>query len=311
MKIIALVPVKNESWALPSYISSVSKIADQIIALNDSSSDESKNILLAAGVTVVDYDSSEETIVNMGKRRQKLLEIGRKAGGTHFIWLDADEAFSANFIPKAFNLIRSLAPGQKITMRWVHAWKNTSEYLIDNKSPFGVIWKDFIVCDKKNYNFESTFLSEARTQGPFNDYIKLPDSEGVVLHWQFARWEISQLKQAHYRCTELIKGERSTRRINNTYRITLPKENLNTKEIPNEWTKSIITPADLISGKDFYINEIMRLFNEKGINFFEGLEIWHIKELYEIFIKLNKREPKTEVFPLWLIRLNELRHAFK
>ncbi len=55
MKIVALLPVKNESWALPSYLSSVSKIADQIIALDDSSSDNSKNILTGSGVTVISY----------------------------------------------------------------------------------------------------------------------------------------------------------------------------------------------------------------------------------------------------------------
>jgi len=37
MKIVAMLPFKNEEWVLPAYISSLSKIADEIIALDDNS----------------------------------------------------------------------------------------------------------------------------------------------------------------------------------------------------------------------------------------------------------------------------------
>ncbi len=311
MKIVALLPVKNESWALPSYLSSVSKIADEIIALNDSSTDSSVLILNKAGASVFDYDSSKEELVNMGKRRQRLLELGRKAGGTHFVWLDADETFSSNFISQAKQTILSLKPGQKITMRWVHAWKNTTDYLTDTHSPFGYIWKDFIVCDDKTSNFEEKFLSEGRTPGTHTDILRLPEKQGVVIHWQFSRFEITQLKQALYRCTELIEGTRGVRKINHTYSITLPNEKLITCQLPKTWIENILAPEIASEGKVFYLEQITELFTAKGITFFEGLQIWHIPELHSLFIKKTGREPHSKVFPAWLVALNKLRHGNK
>jgi glycosyltransferase involved in cell wall biosynthesis len=311
MKIIALIPVKNESWALPSYLSSVTKIADEIIALDDNSTDASKDILEKAGVDVIGYDATREQVVDMSARRRRLLEAGRKAGGTHFIWLDADETFSADFIPRAKEVIAGLEIGQKITMRWVHAWKNTADYLTDKNSPFGCVWKDFIVCDDPKYTFEKKFLSESRTPGPHENVLKLPEKQGVVIHWQFSRWDITQLKQALYRCTELLEGSRSVRRINHTYSITLANDNLLIAPLPQSWIKDLTLPKISDDNNDFYLTQITKLFSEKGIVYFEGLQIWHIPELYNLFITQVGRPPRIKVFPSWLIAINKLRHAYK
>lgn len=312
MNIIALLPFKNEAWALPSYLSSVSKIADQIIALDDQSRDESASVLRDAGARIVRYDFGSEKVVNMSRRRNALLTEGRKAKGTHFIWLDADETFSANFITNARSVISGLRPGQKLAMRWVHAWKDTNSMNTDPVSPFGVIWKDFVVCDDKRSTFEDRFLSEARTPGPHHGLINLPESEGVVIHWQFSRWEITQYKQALYRCLELIEGSRSARRINHTYSITLDRSDLMTGPIPTAWTQGLAIPA-VTDGNDtsFYEDQILSLFKTYGIVTFEPLEIWHLPKLRAQFVNDIGRNPKSQRFPAWLVALNKVRHAWK
>lgn len=308
MKIIALLPFKNEAWSLPSYLSSVAKIADEIIALDDSSTDESVQILQDARTTLLTYDSTAEKVVNMSARRQILLEAGRKAGGTHFIWLDADETFSADFIPRARGIIEKLKVGQKLTMRWVNAWKNTAQYLDDKKSPFGYIWKDFIVCDDSSQNFNNQFLSEARTPGPHSDPLVLNERDGVVLHWQFARWEITQFKQARYRCIELIEGSRSAKRINHTYSISLDNNSLKTIPLPKIWTGDISLPEINNLDINWYLTDLKNLFLKHGIEFFEPLQIWHIPELHQLFTEKTGREPKVEIFPTWLVYLNKIKN---
>ena len=41
MKIIALLPFKNEEWILPSYLHNTTKIVDEIISIDDGSIDNS------------------------------------------------------------------------------------------------------------------------------------------------------------------------------------------------------------------------------------------------------------------------------
>ena len=41
MKVIALLPFKNEEWCLPAYLHNTSVIADEIIAIDDGSTDNS------------------------------------------------------------------------------------------------------------------------------------------------------------------------------------------------------------------------------------------------------------------------------
>lgn len=311
MKIIALLPVKNEAVMLPSYLSSVTRIADEIIALDDHSSDNSIELLTAAGAKVVASPFPKDEPLNMGKRRLWLLQEGRKNGGTHFIYLDADETFSGNFIENAKKIIRQLKPGQKLSLRWVHLWKDSVHYLNDTASPFGKAWKDFIVCDDGKMGFEERFLSEARTPGHNNDVRKIPEDSGVVLHWQFARWKQTQYKQALYRCIELLEGSRSARRINHTYGVTLDRTELKRMPLPAQWLTEVQVPDMTTSEINHYKERLIQLFKEHGIEKFEPLEIWHIDGLRREFVKITGHEPKIQTFPRWIVGLNRVRNAIK
>lgn len=292
MKIIALIPFKNEEWILPTFLLSVKQIADEIIALDDNSTDNSVEILEKNGVIVKKVPHGE--FIPMSYKRQVLLDEGRKRHGTHFIWLDADEAFSANFIKNAKNIIKELKPGQKLSMQWVALWKSPYNYRNDN-SVWSNNYKDFIVCDDLTSNFKEQFLSEARTQGVNNEQtlVKIKPEEGVVLHFQFINWDEFQLKQAWYRCSELINSPENALGINNTYSITLDDPTAETVSVPKEWLEGINIPENISHDKSsWHLEAILNFFDKYGIEFFEPLQIWHIQELYDEFLKRVKRKPK-------------------
>lgn len=312
MKIIALLPVKNEAWILKASLSSLSRVADEIIILDDNSTDSYAGILKNfPTVSFVKSTGRKEKFLNMSHRRMELLRLGRRAGGTHFIWLDADEIFSENFFNKAREYIYKLIPGQKIMMRWIFLWKNKDDYRVDGV--FKNIYKDFIVCDRQGMEFSNKFLSENRTPGANEKLVVIDEKDGVVLHFQYLDWKKNQLKQARYRCLELIEGARSARRINATYAITVGDNLIRLEKTPDEWIRGL--PFDDIhcdnNNGDWYLKEIITFFDEYGIEFFEPLQIWHIKELYDEFIKRIKREPKIKLFPPLLIKINDLKNKIK
>ena len=60
MKVIGLIPFKNEEHFLPTYLSNVKPICDEIIAVDDHSTDNSRKIMEDAGVIVKGYEDTEK-----------------------------------------------------------------------------------------------------------------------------------------------------------------------------------------------------------------------------------------------------------
>lgn len=300
--IIALVPVKNEEWILPTYLSSMKMVADMVIALDDGSTDDSAKLLMEGGATIITTPFSKT--VNMSEKRKLLLEEGRRQGGTHFIWLDADEAFSSHFIKNAREHIDKLKPGEKLALRWVTLWKSTTEERIDG--PWKENYKDVIVYDLPEYSFENKEFSEGRTEGPNGgNIVRLPSSAGVILHFQFVDFRQAQMKQAWYRCVELTQSKRGPRRINHMYSITLDDENVRCADITDTWLEALKHETRL---NDSHLHAIIALFNEHGILTFEPLEIWHIPELREEFFMRTGRKPVSKTFPRWLVWINGIKN---
>ena len=129
MKVIALVPFKNEAHILPTYFSSLVGIVDIVIGFDDGSIDDSRKIFNSLGGQIIDRHDVPDW-GNGGQRfvRELLLKSGRIAGGTHFICLDADEALSSNFNNSAKSKIEKMNPGEKIALKWITLWKDLDHY---------------------------------------------------------------------------------------------------------------------------------------------------------------------------------------
>ena len=290
MKIIGLLPFKNEEWVLPTYLSNVLPIVDEIIAIDDGSTDNSKKILENAGVTVKGYNDTENLKGgwSCGLIRNHLFQYAREAGGTHFVCIDADETFSTNFVEVARDYISQLKPGEKIALQWLALWKSFTHYRHDN-TVWSNNWKDFIVYDDPSLIYDYNYMAEGRTVGSNeNTWKRLPPEVGTVLHFQFSAFNNFQLKQAWCRCGELVQRPSTALAINSKYSITLLDQNVGLKEMPQEWTKGIPIPdvpsfdphwnekyflrKDLLSG-------IYKYFDDYGVEYFKDLDIWHIPQL--------------------------------
>ena len=212
MKVIALLPFKNEEWVLKSYLHSVSQVCDQIIAIDDESIDGSSKILEDNGATV--YSSTKLKRFNSGwsegSIRAELLKLGREAGGTHFVCLDADETFTNPSINTIKQMFPQLKPGDKIAMQWLALWGNYTKYRHD-ATVWSNNWKDFVVADEPSMSYNaSQHMHLGRTPSAPNEigdmkWNRIGNNYGAVMHFQFSAYNNFQLRQCWLRCSELIQ----------------------------------------------------------------------------------------------------------
>lgn len=309
MKIITLVPVKNESWILRFSLKNFSIFSDEIIILDDNSSDELQEI--AKGypkVKIVPFKTTEK-YVDMSLRRNILLNEGRNSGGTHFVFLDADETFSDSFAHNLKEEIASMQRGETLYLPWIFVMQDGKDLCFNPKEK--LFYKDFIFYDDGVSIYRKQFLSEERTPGSHTHKRYFPFEKGYVLHFQKLAQKRNQLKQAWYRCNELIEGARSARRINATYHHSKETGILNKELLQDAFVTLNFDTINQNAGYEFYVSQITALFEQKTISFFEPLDIWDIPELRELFIGEISREPKPRVLPIWLLSLNNLKNKVK
>jgi glycosyltransferase involved in cell wall biosynthesis len=297
MKIIGLLPFKNEEKFLPTYLSNVQPVCDEIIAIDDNSTDNSRQIMEDAGVIVKGYEDTENLKGGWtcGLIRQHLFNYGREAGGTHFVCLDADETFTSNFVPIARDIISQLQPGEKAQLQWLALWKSYTSYR-DDHTVWSRNFKDFIVHDHPSLTYEYQYMCEGRTIGWHDDNTlrRLEVEHGAVLHYQFSCFNNFLLKQAWCQVGELVQqGPSALGAINAKYHICYQDQNVGMREMPQEWIKGIPLPDipnfDPEWKEENFLRknllpDIYRHFDEYGVEYFKGLNIWQIPQLRERYI---------------------------
>lgn len=294
MKVIALMPVKNEAWILDYTLACLKDFVDEIIVVNDGSIDESKNISTKYKKVTL-YENKQRISAGWPEFsiREKLLSLGREHSGTHFICIDADEIISYNFLDNIDEYISKLRKGLKLSLQWLALWKSPYVYRDDN-SVWSSNFKDFIVYDDGKMSHDYAFIGVGRTPGVNSPdkIVKVEPEDGVVLHYQGAAWQRSQLKQGWYRCSELIKYPNTEKTINDKYSITLDDPTAKCSPIRTNWLHDIGVPRNIEDqGSNWHLDSIKAYFRTYGAKYFEKLDIWHIKSLRDEFFKIEGRSP--------------------
>jgi glycosyltransferase involved in cell wall biosynthesis len=305
MKVIALLACKNEAWILPAYLSSVVPVVDEIVAVDDGSTDESRELVREAGGLVVDARPRDDWSGYLGNMREDLLRIGRERGGTHFVCLDADEALTTPARESIRDTLAELEPGHKLAMQWLALWKSSTRYR-DDKSVWSNSFKDFAFADSEDQRFPGdwphaggrTLHVVGRTPGPNTDatWTRLAPEDGAVLHFQFVAWIRFQVKQAWYRCAELIRAPKDAFDINVTYAHAHDDPDARTRLVPAAWLRGLEIPPGIEAlPPTWHWDEMLSWFGQYGIEFFEPLDIWHVSALRDRFVAEVGREPSPTV----------------
>ena len=309
MKTITLLPVKNEGWILLSTLKNMSDFSDHIIIADQKSTDNSSDI----------YKSFEkvEVIENTNKNhnnsiRWKLLDYAREKYGVEnlIICIDADEMISKTAIDAVKKIINdSNDKNIYFSFPWIQLWGTVEKHRVDT------VWK-------KNYKAIAFFddgIVDYERKTVLNDHTaRVPLHKNNILinqfpllHYQYINLKQSEIKQAWYRCSELISGN-NAKKINHQYSVAKHNNNIILETTKSEWLQGLpLIESDYKVDSDWRYKEILTWFDKYGIVFFEPLDIWDINELNNIFIKEMGRKPSVKKYPTWLVFLNNIKNKLK
>lgn len=297
MKIIAMLPVKNESWVLEHCLRSLS-FCDEILAIDDNSTDSTRAILEKYNCIILGLDTQTKIGWKEFEIRSFLLSEARKRNATHLVAIDADEMFSDDFVINARATIEKLPLGEPLSLPWVNILSTTKSY-----SP--TVKKQFIIHDDATSLFRKTFMHVPRV--PTYHLGTVLEEPNAVIHFQHLNIARNAYKNVWYMMSELLKRDRQPFRINAMYRHNTLKVarhdilTLTKRDLPDPRNDTAIWQRDKIS----------EMFAEKGIKFFEPLDIWYIPELRKKFITDVGREPKPSLAPNWILYLNDIKNKIK
>lgn len=95
MKIIAVIPAYNEGKRIGPVVAGTKKVVDQVIVVDDGSSDDTARVAESAGATVVQHSEN----CGAGAATMTGIEAARALGAEAIVTLDADEQHDPRDIP--------------------------------------------------------------------------------------------------------------------------------------------------------------------------------------------------------------------
>lgn len=306
-RIICLMPVKNEIDLLPITLPIISQYCDVIIISDQMSDDGSREIYKNfPKVKVIDNPRQGHS----NQVRWDLLKAAREYGGDNLIIsLDADEYIP----PKSFIKFldeHDFKTGDSFRFPWMQLWKSVKYF-----NNTGVWYRNYQraawVDDGKTSYGDEVVINDHTSRVPFGFLNNCQRIDNIpIIHLQWVSWRKTQLKQAWYRCVELVKNPNSYVSINSAYSVTLDVKNVKLSKTKKDWIDGLESLELVEKFKPtWHLQEIYKLFDKHGILFFEPLQIWHIKELEEEFVKIIGRKPISITENFFIKNIKNIKHS--
>jgi cytochrome c-type biogenesis protein CcmH/NrfG/glycosyltransferase involved in cell wall biosynthesis len=282
-KIVGLVPGRNEAPRLRFCLRALARYTDAIVYLDDCSEDDSVEVVksLAAECRVERILRKDAWHLDEPGDRNRLLQAGREIGGTHFVCVDADEAFTANCSDDDYlrKLITALLPGDQIAVNWIQLWRDFRQYRCDT-SVWTWNYKGVIFCDDGQCSHNSAFVHTPRVPGDLRGTVhRLSGYSHGLMHFQFVNWRNLLVKQAWYRCLEHVRNpQKAIAAINQQYGQSKDESGLGLRVAPAEWLGGYpeFEPAAFHESEWWREKQVRKWFEQHGREFFKELDIWDI-----------------------------------
>ena len=293
MKIVAVMPFRNEEWVLGLAARAVLLWADALVMLDHASTDTSRaiaNEVAAENPGRVGIAEWTKPTWEEMAQRQLLLDMARDQGATHIAIVDADEVLTGNLLPYIRQYFQTCPEGYVLQLPWRCLRGSAFRYHSSG------IWAQQHVstgfADRPHFHWSSAGRGGydfhhrhpmGQTLTPF-----IPSRLGGLMHLQFISGRRLRAKQALYKLTEVLRwpdrepvravDERYNLAVYGTY--TAPKEDAehDLMATPADWwgPYTDLMPHLKPHALPWQEAEVLRLLAEHGPQRFAGLDLFGI-----------------------------------
>jgi len=294
MKIVAIMPARNEDWVLGLSARALLRWVDKLVILDHCSTDESRQ--LEWGLAI-DYDPEQVSVMFENdptweemRHRQRLLEYARHSEATHIVTIDADEVVSANLVPHMRDIVADIPPGHVLQLPWItcrdsiHQQHRSGIWATQHASAAFVDDPRFHWQQRNGYDFHQ----RAPMGLPERPFQPVKHVGGGILHLQYSSRRRLLAKQALYKMTEVIRwpGRDTLAVINERYNWSVygsPQKHegnpaFDLTAVPPEWWAGY---ADLmqylhVDAQPWQEAECHKLVEQYGRAKFDGLDLFGV-----------------------------------
>lgn len=292
MKIVAIMPARNEDWVLGLSARALLYWVDHLVILDHCSTDDTIKIAwgLQSACDRVTVLLEDDPIWHEMAHRQRLLDTARELGATHIVTIDADEVVSGNLLPHMRAIVEDIPPGMILQLPWITCrdsifQQHRSGLWAQQHASAGFVDDSRYHWQQRNgYDFHQR-APMGRPEVPFQP---ISHSGGGILHLQYSSRRRLLAKQALYKMTEVIRwpGRDSLAVINERYnwsvygQPTKPngEPDFDLAQVPFEWWDAY---GDLmkylhVDAEPWQEAECHALLGEYGADKFAGLDLFGV-----------------------------------
>jgi Glycosyl transferase family 2 len=291
MKLVGLLPVRNEDWVLGLSARVALQWCDEVVFYLHACTDRSLEILdeidkaRAGNLYLIrgaagDWDEM--------RHRQEMLIVARELKATHIAMIDADEVLTANLVGTIRGMIESLSPGQMLELPGYNLRGSLDRY--HSNGIWGQRWFSCAFKDEPEAHWAGDKFHSRNPSGvKWQTWRPIKQGEGGILHLWGASERRLRAKHALYKVTERLRWPaKSTGEINRMYNLWRSKDDeliSYPKQWPNEWEYAQ-TPDTWWRHDVAYVSfdseipwqeaEVRRLVQERGKETFQGLDLFGV-----------------------------------
>lgn len=286
MKLVGLYLCRNEDWVCGLSLCVALRFCDAVIVLDHASTDRTPQILDEIEAEhpgrLIRLREDEPVWYEMAYR-QRMLDVGRAAGGTHFAMIDADEVLTGNLAGDIRGAAENLKPGELLELWMPCLWRSINQYRVD-RCVWSSVWATTVFRDSPELHWANRNGYDFHHRHPFGSRLtgNRPFGQtGGVMHLQWVVWRRLLAKHAGYRMQEHLRwpGRDTVETLNKRYDLALDETTLRVKDVPLEWWaawEGLLHHADFTEQEPWQERQVREWIAEHGAERFSGLNLFGI-----------------------------------